>query len=190
MSASREQQPRPGVDAPLVVLVGPPGAGKSTVARDLGARLGVEVRDTDADVEATTGAGIADIFLYQGEPAFRELERQAVVAALAEHRGVLALGGGAPVDPVTRDRLRGHRVVFLDVGLAAAARRIGMDAPRPLLLDAPRATWTRLMDVRRPVYTELADVVVVTTDLDPGQVTDRVLAALPDSSGDLEVPAP
>jgi shikimate kinase len=134
------------------------------------------------------------VFLYDGEPAFRELERQAVVAALAEHRGVLALGGGAPVDPLTQERLAGHRVVFLDVGLAAAARRIGMDAPRPLLLDAPRATWTRLMDARRPVYTAVADLVVMTTELDPDEVADRVLAAFPDlvptGSGTPEVPAP
>ena len=171
-------RPRPGVDAPLVVLVGPPGSGKSTVAAALGARLGVAVRDTDADVEATAGTSVGDIFLYSGEPAFRELERHAVVAALAQHRGVLALGGGAPVDPSTRGRLQGHRVVFLDVGLAAAARRIGMDAPRPMLLDAPRGTWTRLMDARRPVYTELAAAVVMTTALDADQVADEVLAVL------------
>jgi shikimate kinase len=87
---------------------------------------------------------------------------------------------------VTQERLRGHRVVFLDVGLAAAARRIGMDAPRPLLLDAPRATWTRLMEVRRPVYTALAAAVVVTTELDPEQVVEQLLAAFPD----LEVTTP
>jgi len=191
---SSPSQPRPGVDAPLLVLVGPPGAGKSTVARTLAARLGVAVRDTDADIEASTGTPIPDLFLYSGEPAFREHERQAVVAALAEHRGVLALGGGAPVDPLTHGRLQGHRVVFLDVGLAAAARRIGMDAPRPMLLDAPRATWTRLMDERRPVYTELAAAVVMTTALDPDQVADAGLAAFGDLStagaADLEVITP
>lgn len=174
----------PGTDAPLLVLVGPPGAGKSTVAAALGRRLGVPVRDTDADVEATAGTTIPEIFVYQGEPAFRELERQAVAAALAEHTGVLAVGGGAPVDPATRALLAGHRVVFLDVGLAAAARRIGMDAPRPLLLDAPRATWTRLMDARRPVYTEVSSLVVTTTELDPDQVAEQVLAAFPDLQED------
>lgn len=171
----------PGVDAPLLVLVGPPGSGKSTVALVLAERLGVPARDTDADVERAAGASVAAIFVDQGEPVFRELERRAVTDALADHRGVLALGGGAPVDGETRERLRGHRVVFLDVGLAAAARRIGMDAPRPLLLDSPRATWTRLMEQRRPVYTDVAQVVVTTTDLDPGAVADAVLVALGDT---------
>jgi len=171
--------PTPGTDGPLLVLVGPPGSGKSSVARSLARLLGVEARDTDADVEQTAGATVPEIFYDSGEPAFRELERDAVATALQEHRGVLALGGGAPMDPVTRERLRGHRVVFLDVGLAAATRRIGMDAPRPLLLDAPRATWLRLMDERRPVYTEVAALVVMTTDLDPDGVAEQVLAAFP-----------
>ncbi|WP_336923541.1 shikimate kinase [Aquipuribacter sp. SD81] len=167
---------QPGVDGPLVVLVGPPGAGKTTVAAALGRLLGADVRDTDADVEARAGRTVAEIFVDSGEPVFRDLEREAVADAVASHRGVLALGGGAPVDPTSRARLAGQRVVFLDVGLAAAARRIGMDAPRPLLLDSPRATWTRLMDARRPVYTEVADLVVTTTELDAEAVAAAVVA--------------
>ena len=164
--------------SPVVVLVGPPGAGKSTVAARLAERLGVAARDTDADVEAAAGTDIADIFVTSGEPEFRRLEREAVVHALAEHDGVLALGGGAPVQEEVRAALAGHRVVFLDVGLAAATKRVGMNGPRPLLLEAPRATWTRLMDERRPVYTQVSELVVTTTDLTPDEAADRIIEHL------------
>jgi shikimate kinase len=160
------------------VLVGPPGAGKSTVARQLADLLGVAARDTDADVEAMAGMPVADIFVAYGEARFRELERAAVADALTAHPGVLALGGGAPVDPGTRALLAGHRVAFLDVSLPAAARRIGLDAPRPLLVDAPRAAWKRLMADRRPVYEALADTVVDTSDASPAEVAGRVADAL------------
>lgn len=163
---------------PLVVIVGPPGAGKTTVARALAAHLGVPARDTDADVEAAAGRTVADIFVESGEAAFRELERAAVATALRDHEGVVSVGGGAPLDASTRDMLAEHTVAFLDVALAAAARRIGFDAPRPLLLDSPRATWTRLMAARRPVYAALATVTVDTTDLTPEQVAAAVADGL------------
>ena len=107
-------------DSPRVVLVGPMGAGKTTVAGLLAARWGLDVRDTDHDVETTAGKQISEIFVDDGEDRFRVLERAAVVEALASHPGVLALGGGAVLDPDTRADLRGHRVVFLRVGLADA----------------------------------------------------------------------
>jgi shikimate kinase len=167
-----------GGPGPVVVLVGPPGAGKSTVARELAGLLGVTARDTDADVEAAAGMAVADVFVEHGEARFRELERAAVAEALATHPGVLALGGGAPVDPDTRALLAAHRVAFLDVSLPAASRRIGLDAPRPLLLDAPRAAWKRLMADRRPVYEAVADTVVDTSDASPAEVARRVADAL------------
>jgi len=163
---------------PVAVLVGPPGAGKTTVAQVLAARLGVTARDTDADVEASTGRSISDIFITSGEAAFRDLERAAVARALAEHDGVVAVGGGAPLDPASRELLAGGPVAFLDVALAAAARRVGFDAPRPLLLDSPRAAWTRLMSARRPVYTEIAQVTVDTTDLTPDEAAEAVAVGL------------
>ena len=165
-------------DGPRVVLIGPPGVGKTTVAGLLGAMLGLAVRDTGADVARVAGKPVPEIFVDDGEPAFRELERAAVAAALAEHDGVLALGAGAVMDPLTEEALRGHPVVMLDVGLSEVARRIGFNRDRPLLLGNPRAQWMRLMEGRRPVYQRAATAVVATDGQTPQQVADAVAAAL------------
>jgi shikimate kinase len=158
-----------------VVLIGPPGSGKSTVAVALARRWQLTARDTDADVERVAGKTVAEIFVEDGEPAFRELERAAVRAALAEHDGVLALGGGAVVDQRSGDALEeyvagGGIVVFLDVTLAHAAPRVGFNQSRPLLLGNPRAQWQALMEARRPVYTRLATMRVLTDALTPAAV--------------------
>jgi shikimate kinase len=159
---------------PVLVLVGPPGVGKSTVGALLAERLGVACRDTDADIEAETGAPIADIFVQHGEPHFRALEKSAVRRALAEHDGVLVLGGGAIMDPDTRALLAGHRVAFLDVSLHEAANRIGLNVSRPLLLGNVRAEWTRLMNDRRPLYTEVATLTVSTDGRAPDEIVDVI----------------
>ena len=161
-----------------VVLVGPPGAGKTSVGRELARRLEVAFRDTDADVEARTGKSIADLFVDEGEPAFRALEAEAVRAALAAHTGVLALGGGAVLAAETREALAGHTVVFLSVELADAVRRTGLDASRPLLALNPRAALRAMLAERRPLYEGVATVTVPTDGRTPGEVTDAVLAAL------------
>jgi shikimate kinase len=161
----------------VVVLVGPPGAGKTTVGQAVADRLGVAFRDTDADVERTTGRSIGDLFVEDGEAAFRALERDAVAAALAEHTGVLALGGGAVLDAGTRAALASHLVVFLDVGLADAAARIGLNRDRPLLLGNPRAQIKRLLDERRPVYEAVATRTVATAGRPVAAVVEDVLAA-------------
>ncbi|MFI9722294.1 shikimate kinase [Streptomyces sp. NPDC052396] len=163
---------------PLVVLVGPPGAGKSTIGALLARRLETGYRDTDADIEATAGKPIPEIFVEDGEPHFRELERRAVRAAVEEHPGVLALGGGAIMDPGTRALLDGLPVVFLEVELADAVRRVGLDTPRPLLAVNPRKRWRELMEQRRPLYTEVARAVVPTGGRTPAQVADAVIEAL------------
>lgn len=164
--------------APRAVLVGVMGAGKSTVGQELARQWRVGFRDTDADIEAAEGRTVQDIFVDHGEAAFRAMEREAVARALAEHDGVLALGGGAPVDPDTRALLAGHRVVFLRVGLADAAKRVGLGVSRPLLLGNVRGRLKQLIDERAPVYEAVATHVVETDGADAAEVARRVQEVL------------
>jgi shikimate kinase len=164
--------------APKVVLVGTMGAGKTTVGRILAEQWGVGFRDSDQDVEAAEGRSVSDIFVDSGEAAFRSLERAAVAAALVEHDGVLALGGGAVLDESTRDLLAGHRVVFLRVGLSDAAQRVGLGVSRPLLLGNVRGRIKQLIDERTPVYESVAAHVVDTDGLSVHEVVEQVRAAV------------
>jgi len=159
---------------PRVVLVGPMGAGKTTVAALLADRWSVAVRDTDHDVEQAVGKSIAEIFVDDGEQRFRELERAAVTEALRGHPGVLALGGGSVLDPATRAELRGHRVVFLRVGLTDAVKRVGLGVGRPLLLGNVRSRIKSLLDERLLVYQEVAADTVETDGRTPEEVADEV----------------
>jgi shikimate kinase len=164
---------------PLVVLCGPMGSGKTTVGRALGRRWSVDLRDTDADVERRAGTDIPEIFRAHGEAEFRRLEHEAVAAALAEHRGVLALGGGAVLHPGTREALAayvagGGVVVFLDVSLEHAAPRVGLDASRPLLQGDPRQRWADIMAERRPTYEAVATLRVPTDGRTAGEVAREI----------------
>jgi shikimate kinase len=162
--------------SPRYVVVGPPGAGKTTISQLLAARLGLPFRDVDDDIVALAGKPISDVFTDDGEPVFRAMEEEAVAKALVEHEGVLALGGGAVLSAATRERLREHTVVFLNVGMAEGVRRTGLSSARPLLSGVnPRATFKALLDARLPLYREVATIEVLTDALDPEQVTDAVI---------------
>jgi shikimate kinase len=166
------------MSAPAVVLVGPMGVGKTTVGELVAAQLGMICRDTDADIVAAQGRPIAEIFVDEGETHFRALEAEAVRVALAEHDGVLALGGGAILSDDTRKLLTGLPVVFLDMGVAEAVKRVGLDTARPLLAVNPRQKWRELMEARRPLYTEVARAVVSTEGRTAEEVAEVVLEAL------------
>ncbi|MGI9004745.1 MAG: shikimate kinase [Streptosporangiaceae bacterium] len=168
----------PRAGAPVAVLIGPPGAGKTTVGGLLAAALGVPFTDTDAEVQAQAGKPVSDIFIEDGEPAFRALERAAVSRALARATGVVAVGGGAVLDPGTQAALAGHRVVYLETGFTAAAKRTGMSQARPLLIGNPRATLKILLDQRIPVYQRLATITVSTDDREPGAIAGDIAGQL------------
>lgn len=164
---------------PAVVLVGPPGAGKSSVGNAVARMTGLVLRDTDSDIETGTGKSIPDIFLEDGESHFRALERAAVAAALAEHTGVLALGGGAVMAADTRALLSGHPVVFLNLSMSTGVRRTGLGAHRPLLAGVnPRATYKALLDARLGWYREVARHEVQTDQLSVAEVARIILEKL------------
>jgi shikimate kinase len=164
--------------APICVLVGPPGAGKTTTGQALAGLLGLRFLDTDTVVEQAAGKPIPEIFIDDGEAHFRALERAAVADALASFDGVLALGGGAILADGTRTALAGHTVVFLSVELPDAVKRVGLGAGRPLLAVNPRATLKYLMEQRRPLYETVAAHTIKTDGRTPDDVADEVAALL------------
>jgi shikimate kinase len=169
------------VSGPLLVLVGPPASGKTTVGTAVAEILGVAFRDTDHDIEDVAGTSVPDLFVTHGEPHFRALEEQAVARALAEHDGVLALGGGAVTSAATRELLVAYRraggtVVWLDVDLPSAAKRVGLSRDRPILGVNPRAMLRQMLETRAPLYAEVSTATVQTGGREPGDVVADVRA--------------
>ncbi|CKN29525.1 shikimate kinase [Mycobacterium tuberculosis] len=170
--------------APKAVLVGLPGSGKSTIGRRLAKALGVGLLDTDVAIEQRTGRSIADIFATDGEQEFRRIEEDVVRAALADHDGVLSLGGGAVTSPGVRAALAGHTVVYLEISAAEGVRRTGGHTVRPLLAGPDRAEKYRaLMAKRAPLYRRVATMRVDTNRRNPGAVVRHILSRL-------QVPSP
>ena len=190
------QQPQPAETTTTpelpVVLIGAPGAGKTTVGTILAARLGVAFTDTDAIVEGVAGKPVGDIFISDGEPEFRRLERAAVAVALTgsdqgngatragtSATGVVGLGGGAVMDEQTQARLAGRAVVYLETGFAELAKRVGLDRARPLLIGTnPRAQLKSLLDQRLPVYGRLAWLTVSTDGREPDEIAAEIAGSV------------
>ncbi|MEY4323096.1 MAG: hypothetical protein RL410_877 [Actinomycetota bacterium] len=164
--------------SPVAIIVGAPGAGKTTVGRLLAKKLNVEFRDSDVDIEKSAGKSITDIFVENGEEEFRAMEVAAIAQALDEHDGVLSLGGGAVLSAQTRDRLHGLPVVWLQVDLSHAANRVGINTARPLLLGNVRSTLKKLMDEREPLYSEVASIAVDTGDKNPTAIVEEIASQL------------
>jgi len=169
-----EGRPEPA-EGPIV-LVGAPGSGKSTVGALLAERLDVAFHDVDAVIVERSGKSIADIFVEDGEPAFRALEAR-TTAELLRRPGVLSLGGGAVLSPTTRAALRDHRVIWLKVGLAQSVKRVGLDTARPLLLGNVRSQLRKLLDERAALYREVGTEVIDTDDTTPADIVEMIMNA-------------
>jgi shikimate kinase len=164
-----------------ILLIGPPGAGKSTVGQALADKLAIDFVDTDQVIENETGKAITDIFVVDGEPHFRALELQTLRNVLGLESGVISLGGGAPISQDAQEAIEqsNSHTVFLDVSLATAAPRVGFNRDRPLLLGNPRAQWQALSDNRRPIYEKLADDAIKVDDMNVDQIVAEIVKNLP-----------
>jgi shikimate kinase len=163
-----------------IVLIGPPGAGKSTIGHSLAKKMQVKFADTDALIEAKLQKKISDIFVDLGEPFFRSEELIVLAEVLQSDNGVISLGGGAPISPQAQELLRnsGAIVIFLDISLGKAAARVGFNRDRPLLLGNPRAQWNELMSSRRPIYESLATAVIPVDDRSVNEICTDILAVV------------
>ena len=164
-----------------ILLIGPPGAGKSTIGVALAKELSIDFIDTDQEIERETGKAITDIFVVDGELHFRAIELETLRKVLTLESGVISLGGGAPISQEAQEVIEqsNSHTVFLDVSLATAAPRVGFNRDRPLLLGNPRAQWQALSDNRRPIYEKLADDAIKVDDMSVDQIVDEIKKNLP-----------
>jgi shikimate kinase len=159
-----------------IVLIGPPGAGKSSIGKSLAKELNLNFIDSDSEIEKISHKKISEIFIEDGEPAFRLLEVDVVRRVLADFDGVISLGGGAPINPEIQEVLgrANYPVIFIDVSIAQAAIRIGFNKDRPLLLVNPRQQWISLMNHRRPIYEKLASQTISSDNRKPHEVAKQI----------------
>jgi shikimate kinase len=159
-----------------IVLIGPPGAGKSSIGKALAKELNLNFIDSDSEIEKISHKKISEIFIEDGEPAFRLLEVDVVIKVLADFDGVISLGGGAPINKEIQEVLQdaNYPVVFIDVSIAQAATRIGFNKDRPLLLVNPRQQWISLMNDRRPIYEKLASQTISSDNQKPHEVAKQI----------------
>lgn len=159
-----------------IVLIGPPGAGKSSIGKALAKELNLNFIDSDSEIEKISHKKISEIFIEDGEPAFRLLEVDVVRKVLSDFDGVISLGGGAPINKEIQEVLgdADYPVVFIDVSIAQAATRIGFNKDRPLLLVNPRQQWISLMNDRRSIYEKLASQTISSDNQKPHEVAKQI----------------
>jgi shikimate kinase len=164
---------------PRILLVGMMGAGKTTTGQLVAQRLGWDYEDSDADVEATTGLTVPELFARHGEAAFRRAETQVLATSCAQEKSsVVSVAGGAVLSAENRELIReSGTVVWLRARPEKLAARVGDGVGRPLLGDDPGAAMVRLAAKRAPYYAEVADAVIDVDELSPDEVADRVIAA-------------
>lgn len=166
--------------APRAIFIGPMGSGKSTIGKAVANALGLPFRDTDSIIEEREEMSVSQIFIDKGEDYFRTVEKKVLRDELLNDGSILALGGGAPisVDAQSALKVSSAPVIYLDISLSSVAPRIGFNRDRPLLLHNPRGQWQTLMEVRRPIYESIANVVIDVNGKSQKQIVEEALGAL------------
>jgi shikimate kinase len=165
---------------PRAIFIGPMGSGKSTIGKAVASALGLPFRDTDSIIEEREEMPVSQIFIDKGEDYFRTVEKKVLRDELLNDGSILALGGGAPisVDAQSALKVSSAPVIYLDISLASVAPRIGFNRDRPLLLHNPRGQWQTLMEVRRPIYESIANIVIDVNGKSQKQIVEEALGAL------------